>query len=103
MDTGFIVILSALVAATGSYLVALRRFSGTVSSSAATDLWQESSNIRKWSSEQIDKLQDQVHRLQARVDTVESDAAKLRGENAALRAENAALKVVNDELRKRAG
>ena len=64
LDVGTIIALvAALVGPLGAYLVAARRFSGQIETSAASELWAESSAIRVWSAARIKELQEEIAEL----------------------------------------
>lgn len=81
MDPVIGVLVVALVGPLVTYLVAVRRLSGKVASSEATELWAESKSIRDWSSARITELNGVVSRLEMRVARCEGQNDKLVREN----------------------
>lgn len=77
MDPTIGMLLAAAVGAFASYLAVVRRLSGKVSTSEATDLWAESRSIREWSADRITSLQAEVHDLQVRMATLEGHNEQL--------------------------
>lgn len=85
MEAGIIAIIAALLAPIGAYLVAARRFSGRIETSAAQDLWAESSEIRKWSLERIRDLSAHIVHLEERIETLEHENNDLHEQVRSLR------------------
>ena len=82
-----IVVVAAALAPLGAYLVAARQFSGKVKTSDASELWAESTRIRKWSSERIGELNNTVNDLESRVKELEHSNGSLEDENRTLKRE----------------
>jgi len=75
----------ALAGAVGAYFAAVRRLSGSVSTSTAADLWAESSSIRADYQRRITELNTIVKRMQDRIDALEAKNDELHRENGALK------------------
>lgn len=75
------VIIVAFIAPLATYLVAVRKLSGKIKDSEATELWQESRSIREWSMQQVSKLEEHVNRLESRLTEVEKANTVLAEEN----------------------
>lgn len=93
------VLIAAIVGPLGAYFVAVRKFSGKIGSSDATELWKESGAIREWSSSRMGELREDVQRLESRVGLVEGQNAALAQENANLILQIRELGVTITELR----
>ena len=61
----------ALVTAFGAYLASVRKLSGKIGTSEASDLWEESADIRKDYRAQLLMEQQRTARLEQRVDKLE--------------------------------
>lgn len=72
----------ALIAASGTYLVARRTRSGDIGTSDASDLWAESQAIRKELREEVISLREQLsiqgQRCQERITALERTVRELR-------------------------
>lgn len=102
----FVGLLSALISPLVAYVVAVRRLSGKVSTSDASELWKESTSIRedyrdrlRYSDEQIRRLEERMQRLEETNDKLVDENRRLQGcldkltrENAELHAEIVRLK-----------
>lgn len=77
-------VLGALVAALGAYIVALRRFSGKVGSSEASDLWKESSSLRQWTADRMKEQDQLITALRERVAGLETRNGDLVLKNTSL-------------------
>jgi chromosome segregation ATPase len=75
------IIVVAVAGPLVTYLVAVRRLSGKVGSSDASELWAESRSIREWSKDRIAELNTLVGRLEGRVGVVENQNLALAREN----------------------
>lgn len=76
-----VAIVVALIAPLGAYLAAARKMSGQIRNSEAVDLWKESSDIRKWSTDRVKELDDTVGKLERRLTEVEHANGELAAEN----------------------
>lgn len=70
-----ITLATAIVAAIGAYLAAVRKLSGTIATSTAEDLWAESREIRRDLAGRIGVLNELVDRQQKRIDELETENA----------------------------
>lgn len=84
-----------------AYLVAARRFSGKISTSDASSLWEESGKLRAEYKEEMNELRAITFRLRERVEDLEDKNDTLALENGELRAEVSRLKHENRELKAR--
>jgi hypothetical protein len=66
-------VVTALVAALGTYLLAARRFSGKIATSDANQLWQEAARIREDCREQVAALRAQVISLEATIQSLREE------------------------------
>lgn len=78
-------VVVAVITATGSWLLARRTNSGTIDTTQAATLWEESRAMRA-------ELRDQVARLHAEADNAQAAATRLEAEVGALRREVAQLR-----------
>lgn len=102
MNVAFLVaIVAALGAPLATYLVAARRLSGKIGNSEATQLWEESRNIRKEYAARITELNRLVRECQRRVERLETNNYELERENEELRRRVEALTQENSVLRRR--
>lgn len=69
--TVFTPIILALIAPVGAYALAVRRMSGRVNTSTATELWQEASDIRIEQRVQGEKSFERIVNLEKRVANLE--------------------------------
>lgn len=69
--------IAAFAAPLGGYLLAVRRFSGRIESTEASELWQESRSIRDWSKARIDALEQENDRLHEHLASARERIAKL--------------------------
>jgi hypothetical protein len=82
VNLAFVVaIVAAIAGPLGVYLVAVRRLSGKVSHSAASDLWAESAAIRKDYQLRISELNTVVLRLEATISELRIQVIKISEEN----------------------
>ena len=95
----FVAILAAVLGPLATYLVAVRKFSGKITDSTATELWTESRSIRQDLYDRNKFLQDSIGRLDERVLGLEKSNNELRQENIELRGEVRDLKDTIIELR----
>lgn len=91
-------IVGALAAALVTYLVAARNLSGKIKNSDAAQLWAESSDIRKWSTERVKELSDDLDALKDRMSELEKQNGELASENRKLVRENFGLTTANAGL-----
>ena len=75
------VIVVALIAPLGAFLLAAKRFSGKINSSEAKELWDASRSIREWSAQQISRQEQKIAVLESRIDSIEKESAALGREN----------------------
>lgn len=74
------VIIAALVAPIGAYLLAAKRMSGKIGTTEAATLWEESRAIREWSAARIDKCDEEILRLKAELEKAKARIAELEKE-----------------------
>lgn len=91
-------IVVAIIAPLGAYLAAVRKTSGKIGSSDAEQLWKESSDIRRWSTERVKELNDHVDQLERRLAEIEKANGQLAEDNRRLTRENYELNIANREL-----
>lgn len=99
MTAALIPVVVALIAALGGFWVAQRQFSGQIKTSEASDLWNESSSIRKWSSERINALESRVESLEHKNDGLLEESRELRRQNTSLMEEKQDLIVEREDLK----
>lgn len=78
MDPALIALIVAFITPIVTYLITARQFSGKIETSAAKDLWSESSDIRRWSLERIRELNQTVTHLEERVSVLEAEKGTLQ-------------------------
>lgn len=76
---------AALVGALGSYFVAARKLSGKIGTSDASQLWQESKDIRGDYRERLRESHSRVDELERRIGRLEGNNDELSRENTTLR------------------
>jgi hypothetical protein len=81
IDPGLIALVVALIAPLGAYLVTVRRLSGRIKNSEATELWAESRSIRDWSAARIKELDDEISNMEKRLRSLEEKNSELVLEN----------------------
>lgn len=74
------VIIAALVAPIGAYLLAAKRMSGKIGTTEAATLWEESRAIREWSAARIDKCDEEILRLKVELEKAKARIAELEKE-----------------------
>lgn len=74
------VIIAALVAPIGAYLLAAKRMSGKIGTTEAATLWEESRAIREWSAARIDKCDEEILRLKTELEKAKARIAELEKE-----------------------
>jgi predicted nuclease with TOPRIM domain len=99
---------AAIGAALLTYLGVVRRTSGKIATTEASQLWAESAAIRESFREENEVLRQRIDRLEAMVDQLNGDNRALRQLNSQLaervrllEAENARLHSENEDLRRR--
>jgi chromosome segregation ATPase len=86
LDTNILVpVLVALIGALGAYIAAVRKLSGSVSTSTAEDLWEESRSIRQDYQQRIMELNRVVDACRTRLEAVEERNATLSLKNGELK------------------
>ena len=80
-----IAISVAVVTATGAYLAAVKKLSGTIATSTADELWAESKAIRQEYARRIAELNELVSQQGARIDALEARNQELHLENGNLK------------------
>lgn len=83
-----------------AYLASVRKLSGKISSSDATDLWQEARAIRDDYKDRIGKAEDRSRDLETRVARLEQLNTELVRENLMLRDRVNQLERENADLRR---
>jgi septal ring factor EnvC (AmiA/AmiB activator) len=94
-------ILAAILVPLGTYFAVVRRLSGKIGTSEASDLWKESSDIRADYRSQIDREAQRTLALEERVSKLEERNNELRTENADLRRQVGDLQATISSLEKR--
>lgn len=79
MAVGIIVpLVAALIAAIGAYFAAVRKLSGTITTSTAEDLWAESRQMRRELTQRVAQLTNLVDTMQKRIDDLTQENESLR-------------------------
>jgi chromosome segregation ATPase len=98
-------ILGVVLGPLAAYIVAARRFSGKVTTSEASQLWDESKSMRedyrerlRLAGEDIARLAERISRLEEANDVLRGEVRHLETSNEELRIENAALKLKVEQL-----
>lgn len=82
MATTLIVALVGLVGAPLiAYFTVARRASGTIGTSEAGQLWEESRAIREWATHRINELNRTVAHLQSKIEVLEAEHEECQKEN----------------------
>jgi chromosome segregation ATPase len=76
-----------------TYFGTVRKLSGKIGTSDASDLWAESKDQRNYLDKQLERANDRILRMEERMAHLEEKNFELRNENATLRIENAELKL----------
>lgn len=71
----------AIIAALGSYLVTARRMSGTIATSTAEDLWEESRSMRRDLNGRVRSLEAQLGEAQTKIESQSARIDELTDEN----------------------
>jgi chromosome segregation ATPase len=86
VDTNILIpLIAAVVGPAIAYIVAVRRMSGRIDTSAATDLWKESQAIREDYRTQLAAAAGRTRDLEARVRSLEQMNDDLARDNRSLR------------------
>ena len=87
-----IALIGVVVGPLITYLIAAKRLSGRVSTSAAAELWEESRSIRQdltkrneYLRKLVDGCDERIEKLENRIDTLEAEKYQLNLENGALK------------------
>lgn len=78
MSLTIIAFLAAVLGPLTAYIVAVRRLSGKIATSDASELWKESAAIRSDYREQLAVAAERLRSLEARVEALEAENAQLR-------------------------
>ena len=97
--TVIVALIAAVAAPLGAYLLAVRRMSGKIATSDASDLWAESRSIRDDYRERLLESSERASRLEARVAVLEGTNTELGRLNAELSAKVASLEALVVSLR----
>jgi predicted RNase H-like nuclease (RuvC/YqgF family) len=84
-NTVLIALAAVILGPLLTYLAAVKRLSGKISTSAADDLWAESKDIREMLQGRNEFLDSKITRLEARIDDLEARNDALYLENGNLR------------------
>jgi septal ring factor EnvC (AmiA/AmiB activator) len=76
---------SLVIAALGGYFGIVRRASGKIQTSEASELWEESRAIRVWATQRIKDLNETVATLEAKVTELEHAHEDCQNDNRSLR------------------
>ena len=86
MEIGLIVALvTALAGPLLAYLAAARKLSGRITTSAASELWDEAKNLRIEYKEEAKFLRAEIQACNKRIEEIEAHNAELHRENGNLR------------------
>lgn len=77
-----LVFAGVLVGGLINYLIAKRNTSGSISTSDAKSLWDESNKLRKEYRDRAESLEEQLEQVNARLQSVLDELAKLRASSA---------------------
>lgn len=78
MQPLFVGLLTAVITALGGYLVVARRLSGSIKTTEAEDLWEESRSLRKDYHDQIITLRHEIVSLREELLEVQKENARLK-------------------------
>lgn len=97
---------AALATGIVSYLIARRKNSGSISTSDAASLWEESNNLRaeykaqaEANRERAEKLEKQLEKVNSQLQAVLSELTNLKGHNATMMKKVNELKRIINKLR----
>lgn len=91
-------VIVAAVSAFGAYLAAVRRLSGKIATSEASELWEESKSIREDYRLQIERAAKRVADLERRIAEAERRNVDVERQNLDLERSNAELVKRLDQL-----
>jgi peptidoglycan hydrolase CwlO-like protein len=95
---GVLTILGNLFVSRWNAKIEERKYGGTVSSSDAASLWEESNNLRKEYKERAASLEKQLETVNAKLQTVMQELSTLRASSKTLNDKIESLKKVIKEL-----
>lgn len=94
-----LVLAGVVVSSYVTWVVAKRNASGTVATSEAAQLWEESNKLRTEYKERAEKLERQLEEVNAKLDTMTVELQKLRGTNDIMVKKIDELKTIIKKLR----
>lgn len=80
--TAALVFLGVIVSSLASYFIARRSTSGSISTSDAKSLWDESNKLRQEYRDRAESLEKQLEEVNTRLQNVLDELAKLRASSA---------------------
>ncbi len=98
--TVLVALIAALASPVFAYIMAVRKFSGSVGSSAAAELWEESRSIRQDLQKRNELLRQVLDKCESRIDILEKRIVELEEKNHELHLENGTLKAMLKEQEK---
>lgn len=93
------VLLGVCASSTVTWFIAKRSTSGSISTSDAASLWEESNNLRQEYRQRATDLEKQLKEVNDKLQSVMDELGKLRGDNSALLEKIAELKGILSALR----
>jgi uncharacterized protein YlxW (UPF0749 family) len=94
------IIVTAIAAPIGAYVLAARKMSGKIDTSSATELWKESRLIRDDYRERLLAAAERTTGLEVRVAKLEEINVELLRENLALKQKVSELQTIIEDLQK---
>lgn len=98
--TPLLFFLGVIVSSVVTYLIARRKNSGSISTSDAASLWEESNNLRREYRERAEELEKQLADVSNRLQIVMDELGKLRINHASMLKKITELKNMVIELRR---
>ena len=92
MTVEVIAAIAAVVAAIGTYLEVRRRLSGSIQTSEASTLWQESTALRKRLDEELAVMRSQIEKMAEEMAALGEELRSVTQERDALAEENLKLR-----------
>ena len=100
MDSQIILtIIAPIITATGAYMIAKRKTSGSISTSEAATLWKESNELRQEYRKRAEQLEERLEEVNKKLQSVMEELGKLRLNSANMIEKITELKRIIEELR----
>lgn len=97
--TPILVFAGVIVSGGGTYLVARRNTSGSVSTSDAASLWKESNDLRQEYKDRAEKLEERLEEVNTQLTEVMAQLTELKGNSVIMESKIKELQRIIAELR----